>query len=73
MITNETFQQSVRQDSFKHLLNSSASMWESSGLHLFRMTTEIKSGLDVFDKSRFMMTFLTILEVTEYYAVSDYF
>ena len=39
-------------------------MQESSG-QFFRTTTKIQSGPDAFDKSRFIMTFLTILEVTE--------
>ena len=40
-------------------------MKESSGSQFFRTTTGIQSGPDAFDKSRFIMTFLTILEVTE--------
>ena len=40
-------------------------MYESSGSQFFRTTTEIQSGPDAFDKSRFIMTFLTILGVTE--------
>ena len=40
-------------------------MWESSGLQFFRTTTEIQSGPDVFDKSRLIMTFLTVLGVAE--------
>ena len=36
-------------------------MYESSGSQLFR----IQSGPDTFDESRFIMTFLTILGVTE--------
>ena len=60
-----TFQQSGKQDSFRHILKSSASMYESSGSQFFRTTTEIQSGLDAFDESRFVMTFLTTLGVTE--------
>ena len=56
---------SGKQDSFRHILNSSASMCESSGSQFFRTTTGIQSGPDAFDKSRFIMTFLTILGVTE--------
>ena len=41
------------------------SMYESSGSQFFRTTTGIQSGPDAFDKSRFIMTFLTILGVTE--------
>ena len=46
-------------------LESSASMNESSGSQFFRTTTGIQSEPDAFDKSRFVMTFLTILEVME--------
>ena len=63
--TNETFQQSAKQDSFRHVLKSSAIMNESSGSQFFRTTTVIPSGPDAFDESRFIMTFLTILAVTE--------
>ena len=35
----ETFQQSGKQDPFRHILNSSASMYESSGSLFFRTTT----------------------------------
>ena len=34
--TNETFQQSGKEDSFRHILKSSASMYSSSGLQFFR-------------------------------------
>ena len=40
-------------------------MSESSSSQLFRTTTGIQSGPDVSDESRFVMTFLTILGVTE--------
>ena len=40
-------------------------MKESSGSQFFRTTTGIQSGPDAFDKSRFIMTLLTILGVTE--------
>ena len=63
--TNETFQQSGKQDSFRHILKSSASTYESSGLQFFRTTTRTPSRPDVFDESGFLMTFLTIFEVTE--------
>ena len=36
-----------------------------SGSQFFRATTGIQSGPDAFDESRFIMTFLTILRVTE--------
>ena len=63
--TDETFQQSGKQDSFRHLLKSSASMHESSGSQFFRTTTGIQSGPDAFDESRFVLIFLTILGVME--------
>ena len=59
------FQQSGKQDFFRHILKSSASMCESSGSQFFRTTTGIQSGPDVLDKSRLILTFLTILGVTE--------
>ena len=40
-------------------------MSESSGSQFFRTTTGIQSGPDAFEKSRFIMTFLTILGDTE--------
>ena len=40
-------------------------MKESSGSEFFRNTTGIQSGRDAFDKSMFVMTFLTILGVTQ--------
>ena len=40
-------------------------MYESSGSQFFRTSTGIQSGPDAFDESRFIMTFLTILGVTE--------
>ena len=62
--TDETFQQSGKQDSFRHLLKSSARLSESSGSQLLRTTTGIKSEPNAFEKSR-PMTFLTILGCTE--------
>ena len=50
---------------FRHLLKTLASMYESSGSQFFRTTTGIESGPDAFDESRFVMTFLTILGVME--------
>ena len=63
--TDGTFQQSGKQDSFRHLLKTSTNMYESSSSQFFRTTTGIQSGPDAFEKSRFIMTFLTILGVTE--------
>ena len=64
-ITDETSQQSVKQDSFRHILKSSANMYESSGSQFFRTTTGMQWGPDVFDESRLVMTFVTILGVME--------
>ena len=63
--TDETFQQSGKQDTFRHILKSSASMYESSGSQFFRTTTGVQLRPDAFDESRFIMTFLTILGVIE--------
>ena len=59
--TNETFQQSEKQDSFRHILKSSPSMYKISGSQFFTTTT----GPEAFDESRFIMIFLTILGVIE--------
>ena len=63
--TDETFQQSGKQDSFRHILMSAASTYESSGTQFFRTTTGIQSGPDAFDESRFVVNFLTTFEVME--------
>ena len=63
--TDETFQKFGKQDSFRHFLKSSASVYENSGSQFFKTTTGKQSGPDVFDESRFVLTFLTILGVTE--------
>ena len=47
------------------MLKSSASMYENSSSQFFRATTRIQSRSDAFNESRFVMTFLTILGVTE--------
>ena len=39
-------------------------MYEGLGLQFFRTTTEIQSEANAFDESRFLVTFLIILEVT---------
>ena len=44
--TNENFQQSGKQDSFRHILKILASMYESSGSQFFRTTNGIQSGAD---------------------------
>ena len=51
-----------KKDSFRHILKSLASMYESSGsqFQFLRTNTGIQSGPDAFDESRFVMTFLTI-------------
>ena len=42
------FQWSGKQDSFRHILKSSASMYENSDSQFFRNTTGIQSGPDAF-------------------------
>ena len=63
--TNETSKQFGKQGSYRHMLKSSARMYESSGSQFLRTTTSMQSRLKVFYKSRFAMIFLTILGVTE--------
>ena len=48
--TDETFHESGKQNPFRHILKSLASMLKSSGIKLFRITTEIQSGPDAIDK-----------------------
>ena len=42
--THETCLQFRKQDSFRHILKSSPSMYETSGSQIFRITTGIQSG-----------------------------
>ena len=65
MTTDETFQQSGEQVSFRDILKSSAGMYERSGSQFFKTTTVIQSGPDAFDESRFVVTFVTIFGVME--------
>ena len=62
---DEVLQQSGKQDSFRYIFKSSASMHDSSGSQFFITTTGIQSGAATFEESRFVMTFLTILGVKE--------
>ena len=64
-ITDDTLQHSHKQDSLIQILNSSFSMYESSGPQLFIFTPRIPSGSDAFNKSRLIMIFLTMLRLTE--------
>ena len=50
-------------EKFRHILKSSPSIYESSGIHFFKTTTGILLGPDTFDMSRLVMTFLTNLGV----------
>ena len=70
---DETFQQSGKQNSFRHILERSASIYKSSGSQFFRTTTGIQSGPDAFAESKFVMSFSTIFEVMEIYSVSNQF
>ena len=58
-----TFQQSGKQDSFKHIWKRSVNLYESSGSDFFRTTTRIQSGPDALDESRLVMTCLINLGV----------
>ena len=49
----------------RHILKSSASMYESSRSRFFRTTSGIPSGPDLFDESRLFMTYWTNLRVTQ--------
>ena len=51
--------------SFRHILNSSASIYKSSGSQFFRTSTGIQSVPDAFDESRLVMAFLIIFGVTK--------
>ena len=62
---DETFQQSGKQGYLRHILKTSASMYESSRSQLLKTTTGIQSRQDPFEKSRLVTTFLTSLGVTE--------
>ena len=64
-ITDEIFQQSGKQESFRYILKTSACMYESSGSQFFRTATGVQSGPDVFDISKLVMAYLTNLGVTE--------
>ena len=69
--TNNTLQQSRKQDSFRHILKSSVSICESSGSQFFRTNTRIQSGPDTFDESSLLRPFETSWKLQKYYAVSD--
>ena len=53
--SDETFQQYGKQDSFRHILKRSASIYESSYSQFFRTTTGIQSGQDTFDEPKFVV------------------
>ena len=56
-----------KQEFFRHLLKSSASMCQSSGLQFFRITNGIQSGPDAFNKSRELRKYWELQK----YVVSD--
>ena len=66
-----TFQRFGKQDSFRHILKSLASMYDSSGSLLLRSTNEIQLGPDAFDKSRLVLTFWTNLGNTGMFCPLD--
>ena len=49
---DQTFQQSGKQDSFRHIWEGLANILESSGSQFFRPTTGIQSRPDAFGKLR---------------------
>ena len=55
--TDETFQQSGKQDSFRHILLSLCSMHESSSSQFFESTTGLQSQPNAFSVSRSVLTF----------------
>ena len=54
--TDQTFQQSGKQDSFRHIWESLASILKSSDSQFFRPTTGIQPGPDTFGKLRHLET-----------------
>ena len=50
--TDQTFQESGKQDSFRHIWESLASILKSSDSQLFRPTTGIQPGQDALGKLR---------------------
>ena len=65
--TDKTFRQSPKQDSFRHILKSSAIMSESSGSQFFKTTIGMQRGPDAIEKSSLVISFSTNLVVTEIY------
>ena len=66
--TDETFQQSGKQDSFRHILKSSGSMDKILGSPFLRTTTGMQSGRITFDESRFSKP---SWELQTFYAISE--
>ena len=62
---DENFQQSGKQDSFRHILKNSPGMYESSSSQFFRTTSGIQSGPDTLGKSKLVLAFFTNLGVAE--------
>ena len=56
---------SGKQDCLGHILKSSANIYERLASQFFGTTTGIQAGLHPLDKSRFVVTLLTILGVIE--------
>ena len=59
------FQQSGKQDSFRHIFKGSVSKCESSSSEFYRTTNGIQSIPDATDESMLVTTLLTISGVTE--------
>ena len=69
--TEETFQQSGKQDPFSHIMKSSASIYEIFGSTFFRTTVRSQSVAANFDKLRFVMAILTILGNTKMFRIGS--
>ena len=63
--TDKTLRQYGKQDSFRQIFQSFASIYEISDSKLFRPTVGIHSGTEVFDESSFITNVILILRVTE--------
>ena len=61
--TDRTSQYSGKQDSFRHILISSANTYESSGSKFFKTITGIQFGPNVIEESWLVMTFFSNLGI----------
>ena len=78
MTTDEALQQSGKQDSFRHLLKSSASMYESTGSQVFKEPESLaeppleynQDWMPLMNQGS-LWPFWPSWELKKYYAVSD--